>query len=208
MPTGPAGREASPCPAACAPSQGGPCCGTHGRGRLGWDRLLHPTRPERHEAQVWPGSLPAWRKGAVGKRGVSSAPPRRERPRMPLREPTVGLLLLSHITSAASFSQGGLGGGGVRGSSWPRDPQCSTAGSREASTAPGPRSLRAAVPHRGQGCFGRDRSQLHLQAESHPAGAQRRAGGGGVPTAQLSLLQPHGGPHGSQPTPGCSRRSR
>lgn len=30
---------------------------------------------------------------------------------MPLREPTVGLLLLSHITSAASFSQGGLGGG-------------------------------------------------------------------------------------------------
>lgn len=102
----------------------------------------------------------------------------------------------------------GSGGGGVRGSSWPRDPQCSTAGSREASTAPGPRSLPAAVPHRGQGCFGRDRSQLHLQAESHPAGAQRRAGGGGVPAAQLSLLQPHGGPHGSQPTPGCSRRSR
>lgn len=31
---------------------------------------------------------------------------------------------------------------------------------------------------------------------------------GGVPAAQLSLLQPHGGPHGSQPTPGCSRRSR
>lgn len=30
---------------------------------------------------------------------------------MPLRKPTVGLLLLSHITSAASFSQGGLGGG-------------------------------------------------------------------------------------------------
>lgn len=47
----------------------------------------------------------------MGKRGVSSAPPRRERPGMPLREPTVGLLLLSHITSATSFSQGGLGGG-------------------------------------------------------------------------------------------------